>query len=243
MPGGRVRWEAMSSSASSATACSRRINIQNAFVGAAGFAHRAGPLRRDRGGGADQALDGRGRPRGHRHRRPHEVGARRVRHVLPDRRDRRRPDRRAAPPARWSTTCRHAASRSTSSDADGDLGRGRRSPGDADEVDAASRPVDAGRAPPRRRRAPRCAASPSGSGRPRRSPTCRSSCGAARSTRLVGENGAGKSTLVKILAGVHQPDSGHDPARRRATSDPRARPTPARSGSRSSTRSRACSRT
>lgn len=26
---------------------------------------------------------------------------------------------------------------------------------------------------------------------------------------LVGENGAGKSTLVKILAGVHQPDSGH----------------------------------
>ena len=30
----------------------------------------------------------------------------------------------------------------------------------------------------------------------------------ARSTRLVGENGAGKSTLVKILAGVHQPDSG-----------------------------------
>ena len=25
---------------------------------------------------------------------------------------------------------------------------------------------------------------------------------------LVGENGAGKSTLVKIMAGVHQPDSG-----------------------------------
>jgi ABC-type sugar transport system ATPase subunit len=25
---------------------------------------------------------------------------------------------------------------------------------------------------------------------------------------LVGENGAGKSTLMKILAGVHQPDSG-----------------------------------
>jgi ribose transport system ATP-binding protein len=25
---------------------------------------------------------------------------------------------------------------------------------------------------------------------------------------LIGENGAGKSTLMKILAGVHQPDSG-----------------------------------
>jgi len=25
---------------------------------------------------------------------------------------------------------------------------------------------------------------------------------------LIGENGAGKSTLVKILAGVHRPDSG-----------------------------------
>src|SRR5262245_2149570 len=25
---------------------------------------------------------------------------------------------------------------------------------------------------------------------------------------LIGENGAGKSTLVKILAGIHQPDSG-----------------------------------
>src|SRR6266446_2521729 len=30
----------------------------------------------------------------------------------------------------------------------------------------------------------------------------------AEAHALVGENGAGKSTLVKILAGVHQPDSG-----------------------------------
>ncbi len=32
---------------------------------------------------------------------------------------------------------------------------------------------------------------------------------------LVGENGAGKSTLVKIVAGLVQPDAGHDPPRRR----------------------------
>ncbi len=33
---------------------------------------------------------------------------------------------------------------------------------------------------------------------------------------LLGENGAGKSTLIKIMTGVHQPDDGRDPARRRA---------------------------
>ena len=31
---------------------------------------------------------------------------------------------------------------------------------------------------------------------------------AGRVRGLVGENGAGKSTLAKIIAGVHQPDSG-----------------------------------
>src|SRR5207245_10105827 len=29
-----------------------------------------------------------------------------------------------------------------------------------------------------------------------------------RTLALVGDNGAGKSTLIKILAGLHQPDSG-----------------------------------
>ena len=43
---------------------------------------------------------------------------------------------------------------------------------------------------------------------------------------LAGENGAGKSTLVKILAGIHQPDSGailHDGQRDRAARRRRAR--------------------
>ena len=44
---------------------------------------------------------------------------------------------------------------------------------------------------------------------------------------LVGENGAGKSTLVKILAGVHEPDTGQllldgEPVRLRSTEDARA---------------------
>jgi simple sugar transport system ATP-binding protein len=30
-------------------------------------------------------------------------------------------------------------------------------------------------------------------------------------TCVLGDNGAGKSTLIKILSGVHQHDSGHDP--------------------------------
>ena len=56
---------------------------------------------------------------------------------------------------------------------------------------------------------------------------------------LLGENGAGKSTLVKILAGVHQPDSGG----LRIDGEPvvlAGPPPPGPPASRSSTRSRRC---
>ena len=59
---------------------------------------------------------------------------------------------------------------------------------------------------------------------------------------LVGENGAGKSTMVKILAGVHQLDSGMlmmDGKPAYCT----ARPPPGTPVSPSSTRSRPCSPT
>ena len=87
MLGGRVRWEALSVVGQLGDGLFSRINVQKAFLGAAGFTIESGPGRRDRRRGADQALHGGRRPRGHRHRRPHQVGARGVRDVLPDRPD------------------------------------------------------------------------------------------------------------------------------------------------------------
>ena len=60
---------------------------------------------------------------------------------------------------------------------------------------------------------------------------------------LVGENGAGKSTLVKILTGVHQPDSGEILDRGRGAADPQRPQRRSPSGSRRCTRSRPSSST
>ena len=66
MLGGRVRWEALSVVGQLGDGLFSRINVQKAFVGAAGLHPRVRPERRDRRGGADQALDGRRGARGHR---------------------------------------------------------------------------------------------------------------------------------------------------------------------------------
>ena len=97
MLGGRVRWEALSVVGQLGDGLFSRINVQKAFLGAAGFTIESGlsdatdeeaQIKRSMVAAAREVIA---------HRRPHEVGARRVRDVLPDRRDRRRPDRRRAP--------------------------------------------------------------------------------------------------------------------------------------------------
>ena len=70
----------------SVPASSDRINVQTAFVGAAGFHVRDGTLRCDRGRGPDQAVDGRSGSRGRCDHRSHQMGPFGLRHLLSDRR-------------------------------------------------------------------------------------------------------------------------------------------------------------
>ena len=68
------------------------------------------------------------------------------------------------------------------------------------EVDDRTEPV--------MRRCWSCAASARRSAASSRCPTSADRFGPARSPASSGDNGAGKSTLIKVLSGVHQPDSG-----------------------------------
>ena len=85
MLGGRVRWEALSVVGQLGDGLFSRINVQKAFLGAAGFTIESGLADATDEEAQIKRVDGHRRARGHRDRRPHEVGARGVRHLLPDR--------------------------------------------------------------------------------------------------------------------------------------------------------------
>ena len=95
MLGGRVRWEALSVVGQLGDGLFSRINVQKAFLGAAGFTVESGMAdATDEEAQIKRSMVAR-RPRGDRHRRPHQVGTGRVRDLLPDRQDQRGPDRRS----------------------------------------------------------------------------------------------------------------------------------------------------
>ena len=177
MLGGRVRWEALSVVGQLGDGLFSRINVQKAFLGAAGFTLESGLA---------DATDEEAQIK-----RSMVAAAREVIAIVdhtkweraafatfcPTDRDRRRPDRRRGAARRWSRRSPRAASRSASSDRRASpsrtpgppmarAARGPRADGRAGgvRVRAAGRP----------RRAPSCAGSPSGSRRPRRSTTSRS---------------------------------------------------------------------
>ena len=75
--GDRSRWWG-----SWAMRCCGRVNVQKAFVGAAGFTLEEGLTETHRGGGTDQARHGGRGPRGLRHRRSQQMGTSGLGHVL-----------------------------------------------------------------------------------------------------------------------------------------------------------------
>ena len=105
MPGGWVRWEALSVVGPLGDGVFRRVNIQKAFMGAAGFTIETGSrdateeeaqIKRSMVGAAREVV---------RDRRPHEVGPGRLRHVLPDGPPGWRVHRRRGADRRWSARC------------------------------------------------------------------------------------------------------------------------------------------
>ena len=245
MLGGRVRWEALSVVGQLGDGLFRRVNVQKAFLGAAGFTLESGL--------ADATEEEA------QIKRSMVAAAREVIAIVdhtkweraafatfcPTDRDRRRPHRRRSAPAAMVAALDRPR-RSTS--ARRTVGRARRTPG----------PPAAGSTRAASRRSSTVATEPGRSPLPPRAELRGISKRFAATQALddvsldllpgevhalVGENGAGKSTLVKILAGVHQPDSGTILLDGDADARSTARRTPGRSASRSSTRSRASSRT
>ena len=228
------------SSASWATACSTRINVQKAFLGAAGFTLESGLARRDRRGGADQAR---------RWSPPRARSSRIVDHTKWERAAFATfcptdeidvvADRRARARRRWSQAL---ASRGI-------------------DVRLVGRPTASPTSRPARR--DRSTRRPRRDRRRRRRAAARRSCAASRSGSLATQ--ALDDVSLELLPGRgprprrrerrRQEHAGQDPrrrppARQRARSGSTAsrsrstaRPRPARSGSPSSTRSRGCSRT
>ena len=84
MPAGFVRWEALSLVGPLSEGLFDRVNIQRAFMGAAGFSLEAGLTDATEEEAQIKRLFVTDGHRGRRSRRPHEVGACRVRDVLPD---------------------------------------------------------------------------------------------------------------------------------------------------------------
>ena len=113
MPGGRMRWEALSVVGPWGDGFFRRINIARAFLGAAGFTIQSGLTdATEEEAQIKRAMVVRS-DRGDRHRRPHQVGSGGARDVLPDRPHRPDRDRRARPcrTRRGGPSCRHRAGR------------------------------------------------------------------------------------------------------------------------------------